>query len=172
MGAPSKLTTSAVLLASAIPLVSAAGDSTSTASPAVSTNIQTANAACSHPNEMAVNSMGKPIKCIGGIWTYQGISDVEFVIVSSNIQASDIGTVKQVIAYCPPGKRIIGGTCGMFSGNTYQSSQNLIIQLPLTDLTGWQCGFGPLNNHATDAYMSGGVWYPAIMSSGAHCGYY
>lgn len=149
-----------------------AGDATSIANPALSANVKAARSGCAQPGEIAVNPAGKIMKCQGGFWTIQGISDVEYIQVNANPQAYEIGQVKILSALCPAGKRVIGGGCGYFSGNTFETAQNLVQDFPTLGMEGWQCGYGPLNNHATDAYQSGGAWYPAAMSAHAYCGYF
>ncbi len=149
-----------------------AGDATSIANPALSANVKAARTGCAQPGEVAVNPAGKIMKCQGGLWTIQGISDVEYVQINANPQANEIGQIKVLSALCPAGKRVIGGGCRYFSGNTFESGQNLVQDFPVMDLSGWQCAYGPLNNHAATPYQSGGVWHPAAMSVHAYCGYF
>lgn len=141
------------------------------ANPSVSLRVGTPRGACPNLDEEAVSASGKVLLCQGGIWTYQGVSDVERIFVNVPIVPSDIGTYKTLIASCPATKRALDGGCALLSGNTYDQAQHLFMDTVATDLSGWYCGYGPLNSYAMDQYYFFG-WANAAMSAEVYCGVY
>ncbi len=151
--------------------IAQAGDSTANLNPAMSMRTATPLAACSVNFEEATSTSGRTLKCVGGVWTYQGVTDIERVFISQNIVASDIGTYKTLTVYCPAGKRALDGGCALLSGMGFSQGQNLFMDMVRTDLSGWACGYGPLNASATDPYYFFG-WSPAGISAEVYCGVY
>lgn len=147
-------------------------DSTVNSNPSVSVRTATPLTACSYASEEAVSTTGKLLRCQGAKWTYQGVTDIERVFVSSLILSSDIGKNKTLIAYCPAGKRVLDGGCALLSGIRFHQAQQLIVSQTNSNMTAYQCVYGPLNAYAIDQYVSNNIYSKANISAEAWCGTY
>lgn len=148
-----------------------AGDSTGNANPAVVMRTGTPLAACATPLEEAVSTSGRMLKCLGGVWTYQGVTGIERVFVSRKITAADVWTNVFLTANCPAGKRVLDGGCALLSGLNYDDGQLINMDMAGTDLRSWNCGYGILSPNATKQYYFFG-WADAAISAEAYCGIY
>lgn len=146
-------------------------DATSNANPTMVMKTAVPLAACTQNFEEATSASGRTLKCVAGVWTYQGVTDIERVFVTQNIVAADVGTYKTLAVYCPAGKRVLDGGCALLSGMTYHERQNLFMDMVFPDLSGRNCGYGPLTASATDPYYFFG-WNNAGISAEVYCGVY
>lgn len=149
----------------------ALADATSNANPAMVMKTAVPLAACAQNFEEATSASGRTLKCVGGAWTYQGVTDIERIFTTVNVTAADIGTYKTLTAYCPAGKRVLDGGCALLSGMAFHERQNLFMDMVYQDLSGRACGYGPLTAAADDPYYFFG-WAAAGMSIEVYCGVY
>lgn len=150
---------------------SVAGDATLNTNPTVNMRTGVALTPCSNQFEEAITTSGRILKCLGGVWTYQGVTDIERIFVSRNITASDVGNNIYITANCPVNKRVLDGGCALLSGLGYNDNQTIMMDMAATDLSAWSCGYGLLNSNATKQYYFFG-WANAAITAEAYCGVY
>lgn len=126
-----------------------ASDSISTTNPAVSSRVAVSGAACSTVYERAITAAGAPLSCYGGTWNIVGAKNKSRISEIYIRTAADNNTTKVLIAYCPAGKRVIGGDCN-FDGGT-NMHKNVLGHSDGN--TGYWCFFSFLN--AFDPAMPG-----------------
>lgn len=154
-----------------LPNIVVAADSTTSLNPVVNIRMVTGRSACTGEGEVGVTPNNKIVKCRSGVWTYQGVTEIEVVSNSRQIVPSDIGQIVTLTATCPVGKRVIDGGCALLSGNDYNSAQSMTTNTHLADMVTWQCSYEYLNSKATEPYFFFGV-QPASISVWNYCGIY